>query len=149
VHNAAAAYWAMGVQSSQPVTCLGAHDDTLAAGLLAAMAELTTSGEPVLCCAYDVPLPPPLHAKQPIASGFGVALVLCPDTTNALARLEVAWQPEMATAPPDVPGDWQAVLRRENKLANILPLLTAMARGTEASLRLTLLDASVAVRVTP
>jgi hypothetical protein len=32
VHNAVAGYWAMGAQSRQPMTCLGANMDSFAAG---------------------------------------------------------------------------------------------------------------------
>ena len=148
VHNAVAGYWAMGAGSMQPMTCLGAHDDTLAAALLKALAEVSVERVPVLCCVYDVPVPPPLRAKQPIDTPFAVALLLLPEpASNTLAGLDAGWR---AGAPVAVEGPaWMETLRRGNPIADILPLLAGAASRCRVSVDLRLLDGTVAVQVTP
>jgi hypothetical protein len=147
VHNAVAGYWAMGAGSMQPMTCLGAHDDTLAAALLKALAEVSVEQVPVLCCIYDVPLPSPLRAKQPIDTPFAVALVLLPeDASRTLAGIGAAWR---AGSPAAVEGPaWMETLRRGNPIAGVLPLLAAPASRSDASVGLRLLDGTLAVQVT-
>jgi hypothetical protein len=148
VHNAVAGYWAMGAGSMQPMTCLGAHDDTLAAALLKALAEVSVERVPVLCCVYDVPVPAPLRAKQPIDTPFAVALVLLPEpASGTLAGLDVRWR---AGAPNTVAGPaWMETLRCGNPIAGVLPLLAAAASGRGAGVDLRLLDGTVAVQITP
>ncbi len=99
VHNAAAGYWSIATASERPITCLACHDATWAAGLTTALAELATQGEPVLLCAYDHPMPPPLDVKRPTIAPFGVALVLSPaGTTDGLAGISVPIRTRTGTA---------------------------------------------------
>ncbi|GAC1336738.1 MAG: hypothetical protein NVSMB18_00480 [Acetobacteraceae bacterium] len=127
VHNAAAGYWSIGTGSQQPATCIGCHDDTWAASLLAAMAEVATAGQPVLLCCYDHDLPPPLDALRPIGGSFGVALVLGASGTGPTLALDYAAD---ATPPADLPLDPALQrLARSNPAARALPLLAALARG--------------------
>jgi hypothetical protein len=151
VHNAAAGYWSIATASQRPVTCVACHDATWAAGLLTALAELVTQGEPVLLCAYDHPLPPPLDVKRPTIAPFGVALVLSPaGTADGLAGVSVRFVPEPAPPEADVPD--QPALRplaAGNAAARSLPLLELLARGAAGSHVLPYLDGRLDVELTP
>jgi Beta-ketoacyl synthase, N-terminal domain len=151
VHNAVAGYWAMAAQSRQPMTCLGAHADSFAAGLLKALAEVAAEQAPVLLCVYDAPLPEPLASKQPTGCAFACALVLMPTATaGALAVLDACWQ----SAPP-VPGSGLpdgaalAAMSRANPAARSLRLLQAIATGRADRMAFGLLDGALLVQVEP
>ncbi len=147
VHNAAAGYWSIGAASPQPATVLGCHDWSFAAGLLKAAAEAVVENVPVLLAVYDVPLPPPMSAKHPMATPFGVALVLTPDATGR-PTLDLAFGSEPAgDSAPDILG--LAALANGNPAARSLCLLQALARDTARDLALCYLDGHLAMRVTP
>ena len=78
VHNAAAGYWHIALQSRAPSTSLAAFDASFAAGLLEAAAQCLAAQTPVLLVACDVPYPEPLHTLRPVADVFAVAFVLSP-----------------------------------------------------------------------
>lgn len=125
VHNAAAGYWSIATGATAPSTSLCAHDGSFAAGLLEAAAQATA--RPVVLVAYDVPYPAPLSGVRPISAVFGMALLLSPaQGPAALARLELALQPEAAAtpAPPALEP-----LRNAAPAAQSLPLLAALASG--------------------
>ncbi|HEY4254415.1 MAG TPA: beta-ketoacyl synthase chain length factor [Roseomonas sp.] len=149
VHNAAAGYWGIAVGSARPSVSTGGHDHVFASGLLQAAARIAATGEPLLLCVSDAPLPPPLHAKRPTGCAFGLALVLASDgAPGALARLGVAYQPEPAAAPALPAG--LAALRAANAAAHGLPLLAALAIAHPASLRFPMLeDGALMVEVAP
>ncbi|MCW8086854.1 beta-ketoacyl synthase chain length factor [Sabulicella glaciei] len=135
VHNAAAGYWHIAVGSTRPSLSLGGHDAAFGAGLLAAAATALVRGGPVLLCAYDVPMPAPLHGARPTAFPFAAALVLRPaEAPGARAVLEL--DPRPGTVPEAVPADALAALETGNPAARALPLLRALAARREASLRL-------------
>lgn len=90
VHNAAAGYWSIATGNAEPANCLGCHDDTWAAGLLAAMVEVA-QGNAVLLCAYDHPMPARYERHRPIIAPFGVGLVLAPPTAAPIPRLAVRY----------------------------------------------------------
>jgi hypothetical protein len=150
VHNAAAGYWSIGAGSAQPATCLGCHDSTVGAALLAAAAEARVEQQPVLLCVYDVPLPEPLNAARPTARVFGAGLVLSPaDRPGCLARIRIGWvagePPPGSEAPHVDPGS----LSRTNPAARILRLLEALATRQADRLAIGLLDGYVDVSVEP
>lgn len=151
VHNAVAGYWAMGAQSRQPMTCLGAHDDTFAAALLKALAEVATEQAPVLMCVYDVPLSEPLADKQPNGCAFACALVLTPTASaRALAALRASWQAGPPAPNADLPeGAALAALTRQNPAARSLRLLQAIATGRPDRAAFGLLTGAVLVQVEP
>ncbi len=147
VHNAAAGYWSIGVASAQPATVLGCHDWSFAAGLLKAAAEAVAEHAPVLLAVYDVPLTPPMSGKRPMASAFGVALVLVPDATGHPA-LDVAFDCEpSADSAPDLAS--LAALANTNPAARSLCLLQALARNAARDLTLSYLDGHLAARLSP
>ncbi len=169
VHNAVAANWTIGTGSTRPATSIGMHDDTFAAGLLKAAAETSHEGEPLLFCAYDAPLPEPLHAKRPIAFPFAVALVIAPSGRRSgappnrpdnapppIARLTVSY----AAGPSEPSGLLPAAgwlpaaagpraLATGNPAARGLRLLEALAGRTSDRFSLPLSGGRVNVMVTP
>lgn len=156
VHNAAAGYWSIAGRSAQPATCIGCHDATWAAGLLAAAVDAVTSGAPVLLCAYDHPLPPPLDARRPTVAPFAAALVLAPvgalpgGSAGTMARLAV--RHAALPAPPDAGLPRQAALHplaRGNAAAQALRLLESLARGQADAFPIAYLDGRLEVELRP
>jgi hypothetical protein len=152
VHNAAAGLWSIATGNPEPATCLGCHDATWAAALLAAMADVAASARPVLLCAYDHPVPPPLDAKRPTAAPFGAGLVLLPDASpgRALARLAVRYRPGAVPAETVEPrAEALRPLMRGNPAAHALRLLEALARGDGGPCPASYLDGHLEVLVDP
>lgn len=91
VHNAASGYWSIATGATPAAQVLGAYDASFGAGLLEAMTQVATSGQPVLLVACDSEYPEPLHAKRPIQDTSALALVLAPaPSAQALAELRLA-----------------------------------------------------------
>lgn len=149
VHNAAAGYWGIGMASMRPSISIGGHDDTVASGLLQAVAAVAARGRAVLFCAYDAPLPAPLSAVRHTTVPFAAALVLRPEAVaGSCAALELRFVAAPAAVP--VPADALDALAAENPAARLLPLLRAVARRAPAALRLSMLgDAHLALDVAP
>jgi Beta-ketoacyl synthase, N-terminal domain len=150
VHNAPAGYWHIAVGSTAPSMSLGGHDDSVAAGLLAAVTAVAMRGRRVLLCAYDAPMAPPLDRARPTGIPFAAALVLRPtpegEGTRAALRLRYAAE----AAPVAPPSDGLDALAAENPAARALPVLRAIAARRHAEIRLPLLeDAHVALEVSP
>ncbi len=90
VHNAASGYWSIATGATPAAQVLGAYDASFGAGLLEAMAQVESAGQPVLLVAGDSEYPPPLHAKRPILDTAALALVLAPARgPNAIAELRL------------------------------------------------------------
>ena len=143
VHNAAAGYWGIGMASTRPSVSIGGHDDTVATGLLQAVATVATRGRGLLFCAYDAPLPAPLYGARRTTVPFAAALVLRPEPSEtARAALTLRYVAAPAAAPITTPEPADALdgLAADNPAARLLPLLRALARQRPASLRLPLLD---------
>jgi hypothetical protein len=152
VHNAPAGYWSIATGAQAPSSSLCAHDDSFAAGLLEAAAQLATEGRAVALIAYDICYPAPLSLVRPIGAAFGVALVLAPGPEAALACVELTLRPrEAGTAGATVmaaPG--LEALRRDTPAARCLPLLGALARGGAADITLDYLgDLAMSLVVAP
>jgi hypothetical protein len=150
VHNAAAGYWSIGVGSAQPATCIGCHDYTFAAALIAAASEATVEQQPVLLCIYDIPLPEPLNGARPSAGIFGAGLVFSPTPLPlASTRVQISWRPN--TTPPEraAPQQQLAGLALANPAARSLRLLEALARQQVDRLAVALLEGHVEVIVQP
>jgi hypothetical protein len=152
VHNAAAGYWSIGTGSTQPSLSIGAYDQTFAAGLIEAAAQIAARPEPLLLCVYDVPFPPPLAAARVIAESFAVALVLSPAATRAgQPRLTLSLAARNGRDRPSAPATPGLVpLHDGNPAARALPLLEAIARGRQTRLALPYLDDTMlGIDVTP
>jgi hypothetical protein len=137
VHNAPSGYWTIATGAHEPSTSLCAHDASFAAGLIEAAAQAVADAKPVMLVAYDLPYPEPINAVRPVGGPFAVALVLTPrPTPRSLAgiglELQSAGLPSDTEPHLDVPP--LETLRRSNPAARSLPLLTALARRSPATL---------------
>jgi hypothetical protein len=131
VHNAPAGYWAIASGAMTPATALSAFDGSFGAGLLEGLTEVKVDGIATLLVTYDVPYPEPLHVKRPLLAAFGIALALMRESSSlSLARIEV----QLTEAPYDTMVDPQLeAIRRGIPSARGLPLLHALARGTQTT----------------
>jgi len=139
VHNAPAGYWSIATGAQAPSSSLCCHDDSFAAGLLEAAAQVVTESRAVALIAYDICYPAPLSQVRPIGAAFGVALLLVPAKTEAaIASLDILLRPagEVSKMP------WPALetLRQNTPAARSLPLLAALARRGAAAVTLDYLD---------
>ena len=131
VHNAPAGYWHIAVGSRAASTSLSAYDGSFVAGLVEAVTQVATSGEPVLLVALDVPYPEPLHRLRPLPNHGGVALLLAPTAgaADASARLSIALvEAARAAAPTRCADPALDALRQAIPAAASMPLLEAIAR---------------------
>jgi hypothetical protein len=149
VQNAPAGYWSIATGSRAASSSLCCEDDSFAAGLLEAVVQAVVGWEAVGLIAYDAPYPAPLSQVRQIGSAFGVALVLSPlPTATALAQIELTLGPRAEASTLAAP-DLEA-MRRNTPAARSLPLLVALAGGTEANVTLSYLnDMAIDLHVTP
>ncbi len=144
VHNAPSGYWSVATGSRAPSTSLCAFDDSFAAGMLEAAVQVSVYECPITLIAYDVPYPEPLHAARPIASAFGMALVLVPHRTErTITSLTLAISDSPSGASTMTDPDLER-LRLGNPAARALPLLAAIARGDAGTIRLGEMNIEVA-----
>jgi Beta-ketoacyl synthase, N-terminal domain len=127
VHNAAAGYWSIAVGSRAPSTTISAYDFSFAAGLAETCTLVEVEKRNTLLVAFDLPPPPPLYAKRPIACVAGIALVLTHSPTpRSMAKLRCAQTREAATI-ATTPALEE--LRRSNPATASVPLLQMLARA--------------------
>lgn len=141
VHNAAAGYWSIAVNSRKASCSLSAWDASFSAGLLEAAALVHGDGEPVLLVAYDVPPPEPLYATRPIAQAAAVALALSTEPQAALAQLTLRLSTEPETVCDDPALE---ALRLANPASRALPLLQALALRRSTPVQLSQLNVQLA-----
>ncbi len=136
VHNAPSGYWSIATKAQAPTTCLCAHDQSFPAGLLDAASQAVIDDRPMGLIAYDVPYPEPLNSKRTIHAGLGIAMIMTPrQTEGSVASLDIGL--DRTPAPPDTMADPALEkLRRGNPAARSLPLLAALAREQDATVRL-------------
>jgi hypothetical protein len=125
VHNAPSGYWGIAAQARSASTSLCAYDASFGAGFLEACTQALSSQEAVLLVAYDTPYPEPLRATRPIAHSVGVAMIICPRSTErTIAQLQVrlGCGPVTLINPPELEA-----VRTNVPAARALPLLDALA----------------------
>lgn len=128
VHNAAAGYWSIATRARRTSTSIGAHDSTVAAGLLEA-AALLFDEDTVLLVMYDVPQPKPLLDQHPITSAVSVALVITRERiADSCASLRLTLEPSHDIAPTKCGDPELDALRLSNPAARALPLLQVLAQ---------------------
>jgi hypothetical protein len=145
VHNAASGYWTIAIHSRAPANMVAGADDVFGASLLEAAVQASVEARSVLLVAYDVPMPPPLHALHPVAASGSLALALAPDRSRrdaATLRVDLV----RATDVSRMADQALEALRLANPVGRALPLLAAIARGETASVVLGL-NADTALRV--
>ena len=149
VHNAAAGYWSIATGAKVGSTSLCCHDDSFAAGLLEAMAQMANTGEAVVLIAYDVPYPATLGTVRSIGAVFGVAILLSPTATaSSFARLGVKLLPGVFA--PSAADSGLEALRQSTPAARCLPLLAGLAGRAPAFVNLDYLgDMTLALEITP
>lgn len=124
VHNAASGYWSIGTTSRGASSAVSAYDFNLAAGLRETLALVSCEDTDALLVLYDVPPPPPLYIKRPVAQPAAVALLLArARTSHTIARIALC----DATDENTMRDEGLEELRRANPAARALPLLAAMA----------------------
>jgi hypothetical protein len=154
VHNSAAGYWSIATGSRAASTSLCCHDDSFAAGLLEAGAQVVTQRQAAALIAYDVQYPAPLNALRPIGAAFAVAFVLSPvATAKTFAVIDMALQAGIRVSPKSgSPALDPALemLRRNTPAARSLVLLEALARQKASRLVMNYLeDMTLALSIAP
>ncbi len=151
VHNTAAGYWSIATACQQSSTALSCYDDSFAAGLLEAAAFVCVERHPVLLVAYDLAVPTPLSEARRITTGFAVALVLVPPLSDgSLSDMRLRLEDAPRDEPTNLHDPALEQLRLNNPAARALPLLTALARGSDRTIRLDLLhDQQLVVETSP
>jgi hypothetical protein len=134
VYNAPAGYWSIATGNRSASTSLCAFDTSFAAGLLEAASQVVVEQCPVLLVAFDNPFPAPLSAFRPMDHAFAAALLLMPNA-GSHALMEWDMSLEESGAPVPCPELVCGELAR-NAAARCLPLLAALARGAEETLRI-------------
>ncbi|HEY5102774.1 MAG TPA: beta-ketoacyl synthase chain length factor [Steroidobacteraceae bacterium] len=138
VHNVGAGYWSIAAKATAAANVLCAFDASFVAGLLEALAQVTTERAPTLLLAYDTQYPEPLHSKRPLLDAFGVAFVIAPAASAAaMARLSAVLSENSADRMREARLE---ALRVSIPAARSLPLLQILARRRAGSVTLDYLE---------
>jgi hypothetical protein len=139
VHNAAAAYWSIGLHRLAATTSLGAGPRGLSAGLIEAVLTMKENESPVLLVAYDAPYPFPLAERVLIRQSLALAFYLAPASSGPRWQLDLSNEsgetlPQALAAHFDghscAPGmTWLSV--RENPRRVVLPYLDGLSVALE------------------
>ena len=149
VYNAPAGYWSIAAQAPAASTSLCAGEASFAAGLLEAFAQVASTGEHVLLVACDLPFPAQCPLRTDAHAAFACALRLGPGDAG---RTPTGWIEDMVleSGPADALPPNLARTFAGNGAGAALTLLSAVASGSGASVRLAYLDdRSLALRWTP
>ena len=139
VHNTAAGFWGIATGATPASQVLCAYDGSFSAGLLEAMTQVVTSQAPVLLLAYDAEYSGALHLARPLPDAGGIALLLqAQPSARSLARISGSLTEEKAAV---IDNAELEALRLAVPALRGLPLLTALARRSSATLRLDYLSA--------
>ena len=151
VHNAAAGYWSIGVQSQLPSTSLSCYDSSFCGGLIEAATCVLSYRIPVLLVSYDIAPPPPLYEARPLNGPFAVAFVMTPSTSpQGLAQLTIRIMKPIPGKISTMKDPALEQLRTGNPAARSLPVLTELASGNHATVFLNYLDdLMMSVEVSP
>jgi hypothetical protein len=146
VHNAPVGYWGIATGAMRAADSLAAHDASVGAGLLEALARLAVEpGQPVVLVAYDAPYPEPLNAVRPIADSFAMAMVLGAPRDGPVISLCTVREP-----PTPVSQASLERIRTGIPAARGLPILERLARADAGRVVIEYLDGlALAVDVAP
>jgi len=86
VHNAPSGYLSIGYQNRQSALSVSLGKDSFASGLLCAVSEAQTTGQPVLFLAYDAPMPEPMRSLLPIEHATATAWIISSSSDAGAAR---------------------------------------------------------------
>ncbi len=150
VHNAAAGYWSISVQSQQPSSSISSYDSSFCAGLLEAGTLCYTNYLPVLLVSYDLPPPSPLFEARPLVAPFALACILSHQALpQSLCKLDIRLDcsnGEIVNKMPDINLEQ---LRVGNPAARSLPFLSGIAKEESHIVLDYLEDQQVDIRVSP
>lgn len=152
VHNAAAGYWSIATSSSRPSVSLSCYDTSLSAGLMETVALIGAYQEcPVLLVVYDHAPPPPLYQARPLVAPFAVAFLIAPSQNpQSQAGLTVELGTEKPVAETLMVESHFETLRKGNPAARALPILSAVAGRSHATVTLGYMDdCQVTVTIRP
>ena len=93
VHNAAAAYWSIGLHRPAATTSLGAGPHGLSAGLVEAVLTMKENATPILLVAYDAPYPFPLAERVLVRQPLAIAFYLEPGYSGPRWQLGLSAEP--------------------------------------------------------
>ena len=141
VHNAPSGYLAIAYQNREPAVSVSMGCESFASGLLCAVSEAATSGQPVLFLAYDPPLAEPMRSLLPIEEGTATAWIMtCGTRSEAcnagirspaqtpLGTFEVRLRPA-GTSSDCAPPDWLPLSWRANSSVQAFAVLALLADG--------------------
>jgi len=136
VHNAPSGYFSIGHQNQQSAVSVSLGRESFASGLLCAVAEAQTSGQPVLFMSYDAPMPEPMLGVLPIAQATAAAWIIASGLPPAcgrppLASFGVGLCDAIAHA-DEAPPAWLPTGWSDNSSAQAFRVL-AMLDGSDAS----------------
>lgn len=128
VHNAPSGYLSIGYQNRQSAMSVSLGRESFAAGLLCAVTEAHSSGQPVLFLAYDAPMPDPMRSllgvEQPSATAWIIAAAA--DGSAPLATFELSLR-EAAGDVCDEPAAWLPASWAHNSSAQGFVALALLA----------------------
>jgi len=136
VHNAPSGYFSIGHQNQQSAVSVSLGHESFASGLLCAVAEAQTSGQPVLFLSYDASMPEPLRGVLPIAQATATAWIIASALQPMcgrppIARFDVELCDAIADA-DDATPDWMPAGWSSNSSAEAFRVL-AMLDGRDAT----------------
>lgn len=145
VHNAPSGYLSIAYQNHQPAVSVSMGSESFAGGLLCAVSEACTSGQPVLFMAYDAPLPEPMRSLLPIDQATASAWIITSGTQSegTQAALQSPAQAPTETlvgqfvlslyqggeSPGQAPPTWLPAAWRANSSAQAFSVLALLADG--------------------
>lgn len=88
VHNAPSGYVSIAHGNQRPASSLSLGRQSFACGLLCAVTEAKTSGQPVLFMNYDSPMPMPMRSLLPIAHASASAWLIMAPVQRPATRLD-------------------------------------------------------------
>ncbi|MEE8059380.1 MAG: beta-ketoacyl synthase chain length factor [Pseudomonadales bacterium] len=136
VHNSAAGYWSIAIQSRAPSTSLSAYDHTFQAGLIEASSMVMAQQQQTLLAVYDTLPPSPLAAKRAIVQPFATALLLSPTASEkSLGQLSLTLTTNESIESACTNSDMET-LRLSNPAARSLPLLELLANQQAGNISL-------------
>lgn len=137
VHNTAAGFWGIAAGATPASQVLCAYDGSFGAGLLEAMTLVAQHQAPVLLFAYEAEYSGALHLARPLPDAAGIALLLqAQPTARSLARIAVGLSDEAGDQTTRLAIPALETLRTAIPALRGLPLLTAIARRSAASVQL-------------
>lgn len=138
VLNAPSGYFCIGYRNRQSATVVSVGLESFAAGLVCAVTEASSSGQPVLLVSYDAKMTPPLDELLPIGDSTASAWVLSAGMEQQAPKL-ASFEVDIAEArdanPAPLPG-WIPASWRSQSSSFAFAALGLLEQQGEAELRL-------------